>query len=133
MKKIILGFILLLLATTTFSQQNNPTSTMTEQDYLKKSKHQKTFAWVLLGGGILSTSLGLAGSGINPDYGEKGGNGFLVTGLVAIGASIPLFIASSKNKRKAASISINNKPSLQVQKSSFVYKSIPSITFKLQL
>lgn len=133
MKKIIFGFMLLLIATTTFSQQNNPTSTMTEQDYLKKSKQQKTFAWILLGCGILSTGLGGLGSSINPDYGEKGGTGFLITGLVATGASILLFNASSKNKKRASSLSFKNETSPQIQRGSFVYRYIPSLTLKFQL
>ena len=51
MKKIIICCMLLIEAATTFSQQNVPLPTLTKQDYLLKSHHQKTVAWIMLGGG----------------------------------------------------------------------------------
>lgn len=136
MKKIILFTMLLITATTSFSQQTNTSPNLTKQDYLKKSKHQKTAAWILLGGGLLSATLGTVQFNFAGSDGEVDNSNstiFLVTGLAAIGTSIPLFIASSKNKKKAMSVSFRNNPSQQIQRGSFVYRSMPSLTFKIQL
>jgi len=102
MKKNIILLMLLIISASSFSQQNIPSHSLTKTDYLQKSKNQKTGAWVLLGGGTVligtgfligdqkDASFGAAGAGV-----VLGGIGFLAT----IG-SIPLFIASSKNKRR---------------------------------
>lgn len=135
MKKIIMGTILLITANATFCQQNNPSPILTKQDYMKKSKHQKTAGWILMGGGILSTALGSGRT--NPDNISGGDNSrstvFLVTGLTAIGVSIPLFIASSKNKKKAADISFRMDKTPQIQQGSFVFRSYPAISFRINL
>lgn len=75
--------------------------------YLKKSKNQKSGAWILLGGGIALMGAGfLIGDRKESTFDDAatgvviGGIGFLST----IG-SIPLFIASSKNKKRGMSTS----------------------------
>ena len=156
MKKIIICSLLLVLTTATFCQQNNPSPTLTKQDYIKKSKNQKTAAWVLLGGGFTLSTIGAltilpkAGKDIGyaillipnaitgtlqpePQNNYTAQTILLIGGLMAMLSSIPLFIASGKNKTKAMSLSFKNETSLQIQKSSFVYWSIPSINLKLQL
>jgi hypothetical protein len=139
MKKIIVFALLLITANASFSQQNNPSQALSKQDYLLKSKHQKTTAWILLSGGLLSTGLGSLRLEPHDDWG--GGNNkpttastiFLVTGLAAIGTSIPLFISAAINKKKAISVSFKNEISPQVYKNSFVYKPVPSLTLKISL
>jgi hypothetical protein len=139
MKKIILITMLLIISTFTFSQQNTPTPTLTKQDYLQKSKHQKSAAWILLGGGLVCTSLGSIRFKPDDDWGggnnqpSTGSTVFLVTGLAAISSSITLFIFSSKNKRKSMSMSFENQMTPQLQKSSFVYRVVPSLTLKIGL
>lgn len=59
MKKIIFCSLLLVLTITTFSQQNIPSPTLTKQEYIKKSKSQKTAAWVLYQLDIKSRPKGL--------------------------------------------------------------------------
>lgn len=156
MKKIIFCSLLQVLTTATFSQQNTSSPILTKQDYVKKSKSQKIAAWVLLGGGFTLSSIGaitaapkagkelgyvililpnaIAGN-VQPepktDYTAQ--TILLIGGLTSMLSSIPLFIASGKNKTKALSLSFKNESSLQVQKSSFVSRSIPSFTLKFQL
>ncbi len=136
MKKIIICAMLLIIANASFSQQINPSPTLTKQDYLKKSKQHKTIAWVLLGTGIFSTGVGtfkfnFAGS--EDEVNNSPSAVFLVTGLAAIGTSIPFFIASSKNKKKGMNLSFKNEPVPRIQKSGFVYRTIPSLTLKISL
>ncbi|MBL0129819.1 MAG: hypothetical protein IPP43_00775 [Chitinophagaceae bacterium] len=115
---------------------------MTKQDYLQKSKHQKTAAWILMGGGatLLLTGIvipkgALTHSGFLDDTYKNDGikDAFDLTGIVSMLGSIPFFIASSKNKKKAASLSFKNEPIPKLQKNSFVYRTIPALTLKIYL
>jgi hypothetical protein len=50
MKKFFISAMLLLMITGSFCQQKDFSKTLTQQDYLQKSKKQKTAAWIMLGG-----------------------------------------------------------------------------------
>jgi len=52
MKQIIILTMLLAFVAASFGQQITPNQNWTETDYYKKSKKQKTTAWVLLGSGV---------------------------------------------------------------------------------
>lgn len=132
--------MVLIVANIAFSQQVNPPPTFTNQDYLQKSKHQKTAAKILLGGGgvlfftgslIALNDIGnlFSGKVNNPALAEI----LLLTGGAAMVTSIPLFIASSKNKKKAMSMSLGNQSVPQIKNNSFVYRTIPSLTIKISL
>ncbi len=145
--KIFSIIILLLIEVTLFSQQNTPFPSLTKQDYLLKSKHKKIAAWSLLGGGVVFGSIGAIIAAkevipimVNPFFSQAPDEKNLNTGavLILIGsasvlASIPFFIASSKNKRIASSISFNNQFSPEIQGNSLVYRAIPSINLKICL
>ena len=78
---------------------------------LEKSKSQKTAGWILLAGGA---ALGVTGAVVfaNSDFlSESDGNtdlgGFMMLGgSVAMLVSIPMFISSANNARKAATLTI---------------------------
>jgi len=136
MKKIILFTLLLILSAASFSQQTNPSPTLTRQDYLKKSNNQKFVAWTLLGGGAIALAL----AGMDADVCVGPGctrNSFPAAavgiGAVCIAGSIPFFIASAKNKRRAISLSFKNETIQYLQKSSFVNRSVPSLSLKINL
>ena len=115
-----------------FSQQTNPAPQLTKQEYLKKSKTQKTLGWILMGAGIVSTGVGSIQ--VNPNYGSNTNrSGLLIVGLAAIGTSIPLFIASVKNRRKATSLSFQMHQIPQLQQTSIVYYPMPSLRLKISL
>ena len=81
------------------------------QYYHKKSRHQKAAAFSLLGGGLLlaSISASVASSNIaidlfspNPHPPSASTEEVLVwVGLAIAAGSVPLFLASAKNKRRA--------------------------------
>ena len=138
MKSITL-LIMLAISTNLFSQQ---TSADKKSNYQSKSKNQKKVALIMLGGGATLaltgilipkgevTHVGFLGN----DYENDGVKGvFQLTGFVSMLGSIPLFIASSKNKRKAASISINNEKIQTLQKGSFAYKFVPAVRLTIRL
>lgn len=145
MKKSIIFFLLLPLAITSFSQQIKSSPTLTKQDYLQKSKKQKKAGTILLAGGagLIITSL------IIPK-GEKVYNGvcvvtlcddkykndgiksaFFIAGGISAISSIPLFIVSGKNRKKAGSVSFKNEHSAQLYNKTLVYTSFPAVRLKI--
>lgn len=131
MKKITMCLLLIFVAAIIRGQQTTTAPTLNKQDYLKKSKTQKTTAWVLLGGGV---ALGIGGAAwAGSDWEASGPGALMVIGGASVLGSIPLFIASGKNKKRAASMTIRNERIISNQKNSFVYKSIPSLSISIQL
>ena len=138
MKSISL-LLMLTISTSLFSQQTNSAK---NADYLKKSKNQKKVAWIMLGGGTTFVLTGMiiphgevvhAGF-LGDDYKNDGiRSSFQSTGIIFMLASIPFFIASSKNKKKAASVSINNEKIKTLQKTSFAYKFVPAVRLTIRL
>jgi hypothetical protein len=144
---ILIPILLVLFVAATGQQTPVISAVFTKTDYLKKSKKQKTVAWVLLGGGATLVLTGIIipkGEITNPDcvfcpeekieYKNDGIKSTLgLTGVLSMIGSIPFFIASSKNKKKAMSISFKNELSPPLVKSSFVYRSVPSLNLKISL
>lgn len=122
--------MLLIFAATSFCQQTNSLQTLTHEDYLKKSKHQKTAAWILLGTGAAMFAIAAPG---NVSFGTLGT--LVVVGAISTLSSIPLFIASGRNKRKALNASTYFKfekvPS--IQQSGITLHSYPTISLKIKL
>lgn len=143
-------FLLVLLIMTYLADskgQGQRQSQMTKADYLKKSKNQSTAAWVLVGGGAVMVTAGAViglndaaesfGSIFTGDTKEPSAAGPILfyTGAAAMLGSIPLFIASSRNKRKANSMSaffkMENRPLLH--SNSFTKTSYPALAIKINL
>ena len=141
MKKINLLAIVLILSVQLFSQ-----SAPTEADFLlKRSKSQKTGAWLLLGGGIASITAGaLIGPAEVSDYNNIwdpfddehdgiGGTGFIVGGTLAVLGSIPLFMAAARNKKDAVLISLKEEKTQVIYHGSFADRSYPAISLRIKL
>jgi hypothetical protein len=126
MKRLFTIMLSLIFCSAVFGQQ-------TKADYLKKSKSQKTFAFVLAGGGSIAWLAGLNKYMDQGDNKDGGGEAAMIIGGTAALASIPLFIISSKNKKKAMSMSFKNQMIPQLQNSGFVYRTIPSLNIKISL
>ena len=147
MKKIITCLVLLAFATTSFCQRTIQKPTLESTDYLQKSKKQKKTATILLavGAGLIVTSVVIPkgeltydgiciGAYCSDKYKNDGIKAaFGLSGVAAMLGSIPFFIASGENKRRAMSVSFKNQNVPQLQKSSFVYKTIPGLNFKISL
>ena len=83
-----------------------------------KSKTQKTVAWIFLGSGAAIFAGGLITNynqlnnphdfdeALDPTFGADEGAGIAALGLLVAGGSIPFFIISSKNKKKAHAASV---------------------------
>lgn len=122
--------MMLIFSTTSFCQETEPQAPMTRADYLKKSKTQKTIGFVLIGVGAVTL---IAISGGNTDLGTVGP--LAVIGIVSILSSIPVFIGSARNKRRAAnaSVSFNFEKIRSIQQTQIRYAAIPAISLKLNL
>lgn len=145
--KAIVTITCLWLLTQTVVAQSTDQPVLSKADYLKKSKNQSTAAWILVGGGAAMVSIGsiigltdateAIGSIFTGETDEPSDAGPILfyTGAAAMLGSIPLFIASSRNKRKANSMSaffkMENRPLLH--RSSFTKASYPALTFKIKL
>jgi hypothetical protein len=141
MKKIISLVLALFIGKFSFCQETVPSPTLTKQDYLKKSKSQKTASKIIAGTGAALAFTGLllvvddVGGIFDPNDQEntKAADALTYTGLVIMAGSIPFFIASSKNRKKAMSMSFKNQRILQLQNAGFVYRAIPSVNLKISL
>ncbi|HMR82310.1 MAG TPA: hypothetical protein PKE30_04230 [Niabella sp.] len=112
MKQIILVLWLLILHFNMNAQIVNPSGNTVRSDdyekYIKKSKGQKTAAWIMLGGGTVMGVTGLV-IGINnitlfggePNTESKIGGAMFFAGALSMVGSVPFFISSGVNKRKA--------------------------------
>jgi hypothetical protein len=135
MKKNIIYFLLLTLPATSFCQMKNDSVPAVKTDYLAKSKNQKTAAWILLGGGVALIGTGfIVGDGKNSTF-DDAATGAVLAGIGVLSAigSIPLFIASGKNKRKAlkASAFINMETLRLPQKQSYIQNSYPALSVSI--
>ncbi len=117
--------------------QNNPGTII-----WKKSKSQKKTANILLAGGAIFTLTafliprGEPTGGFILGYNNDGIKAvFGTVGFLSMLGSIPWYIVSSKNKRKAnaATISFNNQKVLFPQQNTFVLKTQPALTLKIKL
>ena|SRR5688572_11757878 len=129
MKKFIVVFMLLAASVISFGQPVNTPVVPVETDYLKKSRGQKTAAWILLGTG--ATIFAIVAPG-NVSF-DVLGPLVIVGGLATLG-SAPLFIAGAKNKRKARlspAIKMENAPVTQLV--SLVNRSYPAIAIRISL
>lgn len=89
-------------------KKENMTNTELKKYYSQKSKSQKTVGWVLIGAGALISAISVATAYNDLDLNNPNsldGNvvGFTIGGTFMVG-SIPLFIASTKNKKRASLI-----------------------------
>jgi hypothetical protein len=147
MKKITILTVLLAFAATSFCQQTAKYS-LTKTDYLQKSKKQKKIGWILLGGGVTMFAVGaiiprgeLTGEISYPclceDVYENDGlkGAFFLAGIISSVGSIPFFIASGKNKRRAmkASVLINMEKMPVLRGMAIHNQSFPALAVKINL
>ena len=145
-KFLICLVFLLAVNVSAFTQQPN---SRTDKEYLLlKSKHQNTGAWILLGGGAALTAVGLA-IGVSSVYNELGsvittgkddhsfvaGEAVLITGFASMAGSIPLFIASARNKRRAMetvlTLKMESRP--KIENRSIYSSRYPAMSIKFSL
>jgi hypothetical protein len=129
MKKLLLILVCVGCMTCCFGQEKTDVaSRLNKEEYLRKSNNQKRAAGILFG--IGSTALIIASTGnISFDAAIP----LVIGGGAAILTSIPLFIASGKNKKKAklATASIGLQPTFNPYH--FSVTNIPALSLRLRL
>lgn len=134
MKKTITFLMLFLFSVNAFNQ-TIPNNEFSKEYYLKKSKNQKTTGWILLSGGTLMTVVGVIGfsdSWYSSSNSTTDAYGIIMLGGVVSGlGSIPFFIMSGNNARKAATISLINQPVFSPMQGSLVLNSQPALSVKI--
>lgn len=134
MKKILVLLTITLIAVMSFSQIQN--TTLSKEDYLLKSKRQQTTGWILLAGGSTVAVVGIIAFS-QLDLWESSDSewntaGFLLIGGVVTGLiSIPFFVNSSRNARKAAVISFNSRPMLLPRNNTLTVRTVPTISLRI--
>lgn len=141
MKKIFSFTLLFAYTIISLGQQNDQVKIKPHTDYLKKSKTQKTVAWILTGVGVATVTIGLltqdyvdSFSGIAEEKNSASPAVYAVGGA-CIAGGIVLFVASSRNKKKAnvASVSINMEKMPMFQEGAANYKAYPALGFRLTM
>lgn len=129
MRKVIISWFTFLLALQLTAQQPG---SFAKDDYLKKNKTQKTVAWSLLGGGILSVGLGFATLGGKATNNTDNGI-LLIGGTAAMVTSIPFFISASKNKKKAATLGLKLEQSPVFQRQEIANRFFPAASLSVSI
>jgi len=137
--------MMFLVTSSLFSQESKVKPSLTQQDYLEKSKKLKTAARIFsIGGAALITTGIIIPEGelvydgncywgwCDDEYANDGiKSAFIVSGTFAVLSSIPLFIISGKKKRKAMSVSFKKENTLQMYNQNLVYTSVPALKFRV--
>lgn len=149
MKRMCLSCLLLSIMIQLSAQYADTTAHKMTNDYLRKSKNQRTAGWILLGGGAIMTLIGsiTAANEVGDElvnlfdpaatHRKNAGTGATIvamTGVLSMVGSIPLFIASGKNRRKAAAeLSFKLENSTQVRQIAFSSNLYPAIRLQIKL
>jgi hypothetical protein len=130
MKKIVVCTLMLIVSAISFCQEPPANSSLTPEAYIIKSKTQKTAGFVFLGAGAITL---ISVSGGNTDLNTL--STVVVAGGLSVLASIPLFIAAGRNKRKAkaAAISFNIHTNRVLETTGLSLRRYPAIMVKMNL
>lgn len=113
MKKLTLTIAIIFFSFSVFSQVIASQAAKSQKelydDFIRKSKTNKTIGWVLAGtgsalaiGGVIAATKEVTENVLNPQPRLNDTDDVLLgAGLVCAVASIPFFISAGKNKRKA--------------------------------
>jgi hypothetical protein len=130
MKHITICIVLMMIAVISFSQQTTSSHTISSQDYLQKSKHQRNTGFILVGTGLVFEIASVA------TYHSGNSSVFLLgAGLLSQIASIPFFVSSMLNakKSKKASLSFNLERTPGGYTSVINFARRPAISLKINL
>jgi hypothetical protein len=137
MKQIFIGILFMTTTGTSFCQQTKTSRQLTCEEYLTKSKNQKAAARTLLicGGVLIIVPVIIAIPG-NVSFDTV--DALAVIAGIGVGASlasIPLFIASGRNKKKAMnpSLCVKIENAASIEQAALYTHSYPAISFKINL
>ena len=115
------------------SSSNRRKAGISNESYLQKSRSQKKTAWILLGTGLGIAAVGTVVQIANRDNWDFTGAAVAVGGGVVALTSIPFFISSNGNKKRAASVVISNQKIFLPRANNFSLTAQPTITLNIGL
>ena len=130
MKKLFLLICCILTCNTFFGQPK------AKEYFLERSRNQKTTAWILLGAGTAAIVSGVL---VEAPHRGTGNSQSFTGGLITVGGiigtltSIPFFISSSKNKKRATTLIVSNQRILHTREDLVVLKAVPTISLRISL
>lgn len=128
MRNFVLLISGLLVFNFIFSQQK------AQKNFLERSKKQKRTAWILLGTGTAAVITGaIIDNSVKRERQSFTGGFIEVGGIICALTSIPFFISSSKNKKRATTLTIHNQTILLPRNNSFVSRDQPSLSLHIPL
>jgi hypothetical protein len=138
MRRIMLVTLLVIVAVSSYSQDSTRKVHWTETDYYKKSKRQKTWAWISTGVGVtvLVGTLVMEGATYVYTAGEAKASGTTVPYIIGgacVATGVVLFVASGNNKRKAKeSVAfIELEKTIVPQQNNLINRSYPAIGVRM--
>lgn len=136
MKIFFVCLLFFAVANSAQSQQTTTSKPMSKQDYLKRSKSQKVGAWLTLAAG--GTLIAIGAEDVDNKIGnsdETRSTACVVAGIVSLGVSTTLFIASARNKKKADAMAFDFKMERApvIQQGTLVQSSYPAISLRIKL
>ena len=133
MKKILTILFLALFAFESFAQTEN--TLQKQQELMKKSDAQNKAGWIFFGSGLalslVARAIPIKVDAKNDNSGIKSVLGW--TGILSIGTSIPLFLSSGRNARRAADLSLEAQTLHQPIMGNELPRNFPSISLKIPL
>jgi len=132
-KSLITLLLILFVLPCTLGQQLNSEKRAKQETYLEISQRQQKTGWILLGTGAATTVIGIAAFSNSWDSGSDSTTdlfGFVMLGgLISTFSSIPFFISSGVNKRRANRIafSIYSQPYMNFELTGLTLKPQPAI------
>lgn len=145
---------IMLFAANVFAQQTEPSATLTKDDYLRKSRHQRVAGMIMVPAGIIMGTVGAVISIRNTadDINRGFGNAFgadeparksdraaatilMISGSAAVVTGIVLLVNAGNNKRKANAISwsIKSESLLCLNRTTFTYRPVPSLSVRIRI
>ena len=128
MRKILILISCILTSNIVFGQDK------AKEYFLERSKKQKTTAWILLSVGAAAIITGvIIDSNVEPGDQSYTGGFIEVGGAICTLTSIPFFISASKNKKRAATLTIKNERILSPMVNVLTIKKQASVSLNITL
>ncbi|HET9431384.1 MAG TPA: hypothetical protein VFO70_09405 [Chitinophagaceae bacterium] len=132
MKKFFLALLIVLYGLSISGQQP------TKEDLLKKSKSQKTWAWLFTAGGAALVVSGVIITSDNSSYfpSETVGPIMMAGGGLAIAGGVILFSASKKNETRAnemMALNLKLERSQSYELTRIVYHYYPALSLRIRI
>jgi hypothetical protein len=138
MQYVLLMITMLWVTSIGVAQQNPPQYKYSKEEYLKKSRTNKTVGWIMLGTGAAITATGLIIASSAPEdefLPEETYTGGIAmgVGLLSMVGSVPFFIVSGNQARKAATMTagIKMEKEMRLPSNGMGQTAYPAISVKL--